>query len=228
MRGESLTGGGEAPQVDDAPHARRGCGSGEGSGGTPVGLLETAAGAESVDQVVGHLDPVERPPRSLRIGRVGPDPFHSRGPRVVPQPFRRPAHAANPETGVEKLRNEPAADVTGGAGDQAGRPALKIGHGASLPTPTSLLPGEAVRGLVRTAGGYPVARPPIQGDTDGSEYDHTLDARPRTRRLVWWHRRQRRRPEPCCGTGRYLRQDGRGGQCRVGPVDAGQRRGHWH
>ena len=81
-----------------------------------------------MNEVVGHIDTVERRSNRTRISSVGLDSFYPRDPRVVPQPLRRAAHASHVESGVEELWHQPATDVTGRAGDQAAKPAVIVGH----------------------------------------------------------------------------------------------------
>ncbi len=129
--------GGESAQVDDAAHAGGAGLLGEGARGPAVGLLEVAPGAQGVHEVVGDVDALHGGGERRGVGDVAPDGLRLARPGVVAQFLGGAGEAPDPVSGLDQLGDEPAADVAGGAGDQAqraggvGRVPLCVGHGGA-------------------------------------------------------------------------------------------------
>lgn len=123
---------GESAQVDDAADAGGAGLLGEVPRGQAVGVLEVAPGAEGVHEVVGDVDAPQGGGERRGVGDVAADDLRLPGPGVVAQFLRSAGEAAHPVAGGDELGDEPAADVTGGSGDQAqrarGRGSLCVRH----------------------------------------------------------------------------------------------------
>lgn len=133
MRGQAPLGhalGGEAAQVDDAPHARSPGPCPEVPRGLTLRLLEVAARTEGVHQVVRDADAAHGARDGTGVGDVRGHDLDIARPWMVAQPARRADQAAHPVARGEQLRYQPAADVPRRTGHQAqrSRPGLFAVH----------------------------------------------------------------------------------------------------
>lgn len=108
----------EPAEIDDARYAGLPGRRRERQGVMPVACLEPPAGAEGVDQVVGDVHAVHRPPQLPRVPGVRLHDLDLVVPGPIAEPAWVPCHRADPEAGLEQLRHEAAADVAGDSGDE--------------------------------------------------------------------------------------------------------------
>ncbi len=101
----------EPAQVDQAPDPGLAGGPSERAREVPVPRLEVAPGAEGVDQVVGHVDAVERGAQLVGVPHVAPDELDVVRPLAPRQACRVARERADAEAGGEELGDEPAAHV---------------------------------------------------------------------------------------------------------------------
>ena len=92
---------------------------GERPGDRALGVLEVRPGADGVDQVVGDVDAGHRRGQGVGVGGVADGDLDVVEPGQVAQPLGVPGQDADPMARGQQLGHEPAADVAGGAGDQA-------------------------------------------------------------------------------------------------------------
>ena len=117
----------EPAEVDDASNAS---GSGrrpEASRRLAIEILEGSLAGHRVDQVERHVDASHRPRERRLVQAIALD-NRCRGRHAVAQPFRPPGQAAQPVAGGLEPRNEQAADIACGAGEQN----RETGHGCDL------------------------------------------------------------------------------------------------
>lgn len=111
--------GGESAEVDD-PLDAAGMGlRGEDLGSAAIGVFEVGTGAERVHQVVGDIDAAQSRSDRLGVLNVTAHRVDVMGPGMITQLAGRASHAADPVTGRQQFRHQPASDVPGGPGHEA-------------------------------------------------------------------------------------------------------------
>ena len=116
----------QASEVDDAPHPAPPRRLPEVARRLPVLRFEIVARSHRVDEVVGHLAPLERRPERFGIQDVGLDDLRGRSdPRRESR--ASPGQTAHQPAVCFKQAPEPASNVAGGASDQ--NTTIRTGNG---------------------------------------------------------------------------------------------------
>lgn len=131
VRGQRVlgySGRGQPAQVDDPPDSGGARLLAEDPGRASVGLFETPPGAQRVHQVVRDVHPLHRRAHGHLVRHVPAHDLRLPGPWMVPQPARRAGQTAHGMPGRQQLRHQPAAQVTGGTGDQTAQRPVVVGQ----------------------------------------------------------------------------------------------------
>lgn len=141
-------GGGEPAQVDDPPDPCRVGLLGEDPGGGAVPVLEAGAGAEGVDEVVGHVDVAQGLPTE-RGSTTSPRTTSARPPRGGRAVSPGSGRGNGPGGRRRGARAPAAADVAGGPGDQTSQACHDVSPLLVVPVGTSYgrsrgMPGDLV------------------------------------------------------------------------------------
>ncbi len=116
----------EPAQVDQPADRRLVRGNRERACRLPVGLGKRVSRTQGVNQVVRHLDAVERLRDIVGVAGVALDDLHVARPHHVAQPPAGSGHDADAETGGQQLGDQATTDVPRRSGDEA---AHLVGHG---------------------------------------------------------------------------------------------------
>lgn len=110
----------QATEVDDPPHARLSCRGGERRGEAAVPPGEVDAAVHGVEEEVGHLYAVHRPPH-VAVGRGVPlDDVDGVAPRRRAEGRPAPGEHPDPPPRRQQSRHQQPSDVAGRPGDEGG------------------------------------------------------------------------------------------------------------
>ena len=118
MRGQLFGLRGQATQIDQSSNRRAPSTLGERGRGLSVTAREPAAGTQAVHQVVGNVDTGGGVAHGVGVGRITGCHLDVTEPRPVAQLDRTPRQAADRETRLQQLGDQPPTHITGRTRDQ--------------------------------------------------------------------------------------------------------------